>query len=127
MAAAHNQALYSLQQRAYNLKRRSEIKEDDNAKRALFKTRCWNCGQLGHIAANCPNPSSRTGSTPFRRIRHRERNPDFAGGARPVRFFRRNPNNHRLTALQDHEIAQEDDFVYALEVGDDEDQVFVLA
>jgi hypothetical protein len=126
MAAAHNASLLSLAQRNYNTKRRQEMKESGSSRK--LRTRCWSCGQLGHIQANCPSPQPRPGFTPFRRIRHRDRNPGFMGGARPVRFFRRDPNTHRLTALQDNEISTvEDDYVYALEFGDDEDQVFIVA
>jgi hypothetical protein len=126
MAAVHNASLLSLAQRDYNAKRRQEMKESGSSKK--LRTRCWSCGQLGHIQANCPSPQPRPGFTPFRRIRHRDRNPGFIGGARPVRFFRRDPNTHRLTALQDNEInTVENDYVYALELGDDDDQVFIVA
>jgi hypothetical protein len=128
MVAAHNATIYSLAQRQYNAKRRQDIKGDnDNDNNKQMRIRCWQCGQLGHVQAHCSNPSPKPGFTPFRRIRHRDRNPGYGGAARQVRFFRRNPNTHRLTAIQDNEIANQDDYVYALDVEDDESQVFVLA
>lgn len=134
MAAANNNTLYSLAQRNYNAQRRQEMRDHRDNKTATqvpqgLKVRCYGCGQLGHIAANCPNPQPRPGFTPFRRVRHRDRNAGNPNGstARPVRFYRRDPNTHRLTALKDNELANEDAYVYAIEVGDSEDQAFILA
>lgn len=129
-AAAHNASLFSLAQRQYNSKRRLEMKQGGAGKRFSPRVRCWGCGQLGHVQAECTNPPMRAHATPFRRVRHRGGgNAGFTGGQRPVKFFRRDPNTHRLTALQDHEFAAQEDYVLALEVGDedDEDQAFVIA
>jgi hypothetical protein len=132
-AAAHNSSLYSLAQRQYNGRKRQEIRAADSQQaasgqsRGQDRVRCWGCGQLGHVRANCPHPPSRPEATPFRRIAHRESRVGRIGGARPVRFFRKHPNTHRLMAIQDHEIAQEEDYVYALEVGDDDEQAFIIA
>lgn len=129
-AAAHNASLFSLAQRQYNSKKRLELRQGGANKRFSPRVRCWGCGQLGHVQAECTNPPMRAHATPFRRVRHRGGgNSGFTGGHRPVKFFRRDPNTHRLTALQDHELATQDDYVLALEVGeeDDEDQAFVIA
>ena len=51
--------------RQYSANKRTEMAQarSDNPHTRI---RCYQCGQLGHIAANCPSPPSKTGSTPFR-------------------------------------------------------------